>query len=268
MVAVCALVKKAADGTCEDVRIGLTHMGSTPLRATAVEEALRGQPLDADVDRRGGRAGGRGHRPAGRPQRDAGLQAPPRARAVRGARSSEAAAVTGVTPSTVRRATSQTRPAPARATSPTAALATAVFLAADARAAAAARGRGRRGQDRGGAGAGRARRGARLIRLQCHEGIDLHHALYDWDYPRQLLAHPRGRGGGAEARELFGARVPAAPAAARGARADGAGRAADRRDRPRRRRVRGVPARVPVATSGHDPRAGHGQPRSGARSWC
>jgi MoxR-like ATPase len=29
--------------------------------------------------------------------------------------------------------------------------------------------------------------GADLIRLQCHEGIDLHHALYDWDYPRQLL---------------------------------------------------------------------------------
>jgi MoxR-like ATPase len=28
---------------------------------------------------------------------------------------------------------------------------------------------------------------ARLIRLQCHEGIDLHHAVYDWDYPRQLL---------------------------------------------------------------------------------
>jgi MoxR-like ATPase len=30
--------------------------------------------------------------------------------------------------------------------------------------------------------------GARLIRLQCHEGMDLHHALYDWDYSRQLLA--------------------------------------------------------------------------------
>ncbi|HKF81028.1 MAG TPA: MoxR family ATPase [Thermoleophilaceae bacterium] len=28
---------------------------------------------------------------------------------------------------------------------------------------------------------------ARLIRLQCHEGIDVHHALYDWDYARQLL---------------------------------------------------------------------------------
>jgi MoxR-like ATPase len=30
--------------------------------------------------------------------------------------------------------------------------------------------------------------GARLIRLQCHEGIDLHQAVYDWDYQRQLLA--------------------------------------------------------------------------------
>jgi len=30
--------------------------------------------------------------------------------------------------------------------------------------------------------------GARLIRLQCHEGIDAHSALYDWDYPKQLLA--------------------------------------------------------------------------------
>ncbi len=33
-----------------------------------------------------------------------------------------------------------------------------------------------------------AARGARLIRLQCHEGIDVHHALYDWDFQRQLLA--------------------------------------------------------------------------------
>jgi aerobic carbon-monoxide dehydrogenase medium subunit len=48
MVAVCALVKKAGDGSCEDVRIGLTHMGSVPLRATAAESALRGQPLDRD----------------------------------------------------------------------------------------------------------------------------------------------------------------------------------------------------------------------------
>ena len=48
MVAVGALVKKGADGTCEDVRVGLTHMSSVPLRATAVEAALRGKPLDAD----------------------------------------------------------------------------------------------------------------------------------------------------------------------------------------------------------------------------
>jgi len=47
MVGVCALVRTSG-GECEDVRIGLTNMGSTPLRATAAEEALRGGPLDAD----------------------------------------------------------------------------------------------------------------------------------------------------------------------------------------------------------------------------
>jgi aerobic carbon-monoxide dehydrogenase medium subunit len=47
MVAVSASVKKASDGSCEDVRIGLTHMASVPLRATAVEDALRGKGLDA-----------------------------------------------------------------------------------------------------------------------------------------------------------------------------------------------------------------------------
>jgi carbon-monoxide dehydrogenase medium subunit len=45
MVGVCALVK-VNDGICEDVRIGLTHMDNRPLRATAAEDALRGQPLD------------------------------------------------------------------------------------------------------------------------------------------------------------------------------------------------------------------------------
>jgi len=45
--------------------------------------------------------------------------------------------------------------------------------------------------------------GAELIRLQCHEGIDLHHAVYDWDYQRQLLAI-RAAEAGAESRELFG----------------------------------------------------------------
>jgi carbon-monoxide dehydrogenase medium subunit len=47
MVAVLAMVKKAGDGSVEDVRIALTNMGSTPLRATAAEDALRGKGLDA-----------------------------------------------------------------------------------------------------------------------------------------------------------------------------------------------------------------------------
>jgi aerobic carbon-monoxide dehydrogenase medium subunit len=49
MVGVCVLVKKGADGNCEDVRVGLTHMSSTPVRASATEAALRGGPLDADA---------------------------------------------------------------------------------------------------------------------------------------------------------------------------------------------------------------------------
>jgi carbon-monoxide dehydrogenase medium subunit len=47
MVAVSAVVKKSGD-TVEDVRVGLTNMGSVPLRASAVEDALRGQPATAD----------------------------------------------------------------------------------------------------------------------------------------------------------------------------------------------------------------------------
>jgi len=35
--------------------------------------------------------------------------------------------------------------------------------------------------------------GVPLLRLQCYEGIDVHHALYDWDYQRQLL-HLRAGG--------------------------------------------------------------------------
>ena len=46
---------------------------------------------------------------------------------------------------------------------------------------------------------------ARLIRLQCHEGIDVHHALYDWDYSRQLLAL-RAAEGGLDEGELFSRR--------------------------------------------------------------
>ncbi|MDQ6692169.1 MAG: MoxR family ATPase, partial [Candidatus Dormibacteraeota bacterium] len=48
--------------------------------------------------------------------------------------------------------------------------------------------------------------GARLIRLQCYEGIDLAHAAYEWNYPRQLL-HIRllseGADRGAAEKEIF-----------------------------------------------------------------
>lgn len=47
MVAVCAMVKKGADGSFEDVRVALTNMASTPIRARAVEDALRGKGPDA-----------------------------------------------------------------------------------------------------------------------------------------------------------------------------------------------------------------------------
>jgi MoxR-like ATPase len=47
--------------------------------------------------------------------------------------------------------------------------------------------------------------GAKLIRLQCHEGIDLHHAVYDWDYSRQLLAL-RAAESGVDEGELFSRR--------------------------------------------------------------
>lgn len=50
--------------------------------------------------------------------------------------------------------------------------------------------------------------GRDLIRLQCYEGIDIHHALYEWDYARQML-HVRALGqadaAGSEV-DLFGSR--------------------------------------------------------------
>ncbi len=43
--------------------------------------------------------------------------------------------------------------------------------------------------------------GARLVRLQCYEGIDASQALYDWDFPRQIL-HLRAADGQAEQADL------------------------------------------------------------------
>ncbi len=48
MVGVSALVRRDGD-TIADVRVGLTNMASVPLRAMAVEDALRGQSATADA---------------------------------------------------------------------------------------------------------------------------------------------------------------------------------------------------------------------------
>jgi MoxR-like ATPase len=47
-----------------------------------------------------------------------------------------------------------------------------------------------------------AAQGRRLIRLQCYEGLDVATAVYDWDYPRQILEIrlAEGEGRAAEAR--------------------------------------------------------------------
>ena len=50
-----------------------------------------------------------------------------------------------------------------------------------------------------------------MLRLQCYEGIDVHHALYDWDYPRQLL-HLRAGEEGPLYSERFLIRRPPRPA--------------------------------------------------------
>jgi carbon-monoxide dehydrogenase medium subunit len=50
IVAVAAAVRTEG-GTIAEARVGLTNMGSTPLRARGVEEALAGQPATADAVR-------------------------------------------------------------------------------------------------------------------------------------------------------------------------------------------------------------------------
>ncbi len=46
VVGVAVVVTLAADGSCEAARIGITGAGASAVRATAVENALRGRPLD------------------------------------------------------------------------------------------------------------------------------------------------------------------------------------------------------------------------------
>jgi MoxR-like ATPase len=46
--------------------------------------------------------------------------------------------------------------------------------------------------------------GAPLIRLQCYEGLDIAHAVYEWNYARQLLHIRAAQAGTVEEAELFG----------------------------------------------------------------
>ena len=87
---------------------------------------------------------------------------------------------------------------------------------------AAARGRARHRQDRAGRGA---RRGLDLplVRLQCYEGIDATQALYDWDFPRQILHLRALEAAGGGRRRRGGREEPVRRAVP--ARAAGAGRA-------------------------------------------
>jgi MoxR-like ATPase len=45
---------------------------------------------------------------------------------------------------------------------------------------------------------------ARLIRLQCYEGLDVAHAVYEWNYARQLLYIRAAQEGTVREQELFG----------------------------------------------------------------
>src|SRR6266508_2635944 len=45
---------------------------------------------------------------------------------------------------------------------------------------------------------------AHLIRLQCYEGLDVAHAVYEWNYPRQLLHIRAAQEGAVDEAELFG----------------------------------------------------------------
>ena len=50
--------------------------------------------------------------------------------------------------------------------------------------------------------------GAKLIRLQCYEGLDVNAAVYEWNYPRQMLEirllEARGEASKANAHDIFG----------------------------------------------------------------
>ena len=113
--------------------------------------------------------------------------------------------------------------------------------------------------------------GARLIRLQCYEGIDLAHAAYEWNYARQLL-HIRLVGEREDRvraeQDVFGPefllRRPLLDAIDN--HDPVAAGAAHRRDRQVGRGVRGLPARDPRRLCDQHPGAGD-DPRRCIHRW-
>ena len=94
----------------------------------------------------------------------------------------------------------------------------------------------------------------KLIRLQCYEGIDASAALYEWNYPRQMLAI---RQAGEQSIDIYSEPFLIERPMLAALRSPEFLRAADRRDRPLGSGVRGLPARIPVRLPDLHPRARH-----------
>ena len=114
--------------------------------------------------------------------------------------------------------------------------------------------------------------GARLIRLQCYEGLDEAKALYEWNYKKQLLRIQVDREHETDwedvESDIFSEPFLLTRPLLEAIRSDGAGRAAHRRGRPGRDRDRGAAARGAVRLPGVDPRARHHRRQRSARSCC
>ena len=99
----------------------------------------------------------------------------------------------------------------------------------------------------------------KLIRLQCYEGLDVASAVYEWNYPAQMMAIRLAEASGEHDKDriehdIFSQRYlikrPLLQALEPGV--DGRAGAPDRRDRSRRRGLRSLFARDPVRLPGDD----------------
>ena len=101
--------------------------------------------------------------------------------------------------------------------------------------------------------------GRKLIRLQCYEGLDVASAVYEWNYPAQMMAIRLAEASGEHDKDriehdIFSERYLIKRPLLQALEPDVERRAgaADRRDRPRRRGLRSLSARDPVRLPGDD----------------